>query len=124
MSRYDYSITRYCYCLDARRKAREITRLYEEKLRRHDLRATQFTILAALSQLGPIALTDLAERLGLERTTLTRSADLLEERGLIASQSIADGRARPLELTAAGWEKLEAAFPDWKAVQDNLHCQF
>ncbi|MFB9807040.1 hypothetical protein ACFFQF_18180 [Haladaptatus pallidirubidus] len=49
----DFSATKDCHCLAARRRAREITRLYEEKLRPHGLRATQFSVLAALALKGP-----------------------------------------------------------------------
>ena len=115
----DLSETRNCHCLAARRVARELTRLYEEKLRPHGLRATQFSVLAALSQKGPSTVGDLAGLLGLERTTLSRSATLLERNGWVSSnQSDLDARERVLNLTPAGLVKLEQAFPDWKDVQE------
>lgn len=115
----DLSETRNCYCLKARRAARELTRLYEEKLRPHGLRATQFSVLAALSQKGPTPVGELADLLGLERTTLSRSATLLTRNGWVASDpSSLDARERVLNLTPAGRDKLEAAFPDWKVAQE------
>lgn len=118
---FDLTETRNCHCLAARRKAREITRMYEEKLRPHGLRATQFTILAALSQMGPTPISELADVLGLERTTLTRGAALLERNGwLDADQSAMDARERILHLTSTGLAKLEEAFPSWKEVQDRI----
>lgn len=114
----DISACRACHCLAARRAARAITRLYEEKLRPHGLRATQFSILAALAFKGPTPVRDLAEVLGLERTTLTRSAALLERNGWVAAARSEDARARPLRLTQAGRRKLEGAFPDWKETQE------
>lgn len=110
--------TRACYCLAARQAARVITRLYEEKLRPHGLRATQFSILAALALKGPTPVSELAEVLGLERTTLTRSAALLERNGWIAAARSEDARRHPLRLRPAGRRKLEAAFPAWKATQE------
>ncbi len=99
--------------------ARELTRLYEKKLRPHGLRATQFSVLAALSQKGPSTIGDLADALGLERTTLTRSAARLERNGWICTdQSELDAREHLVNLTPAGLVKLEQAFPDWKEVQD------
>jgi DNA-binding MarR family transcriptional regulator len=59
-------------------------KVLDAKLRPHGLRATQFSILTALALRGPMPMGELAERLGLERTTLTRSAALLETRGWIA----------------------------------------
>lgn len=116
----DLSPTRGCHCLAARREARELTRLYEEKLRPHGLRATQFSILAALALKGPTLLTELADVLGLERTTLTRSAGVMERNGWIEDAPSDDGRARPLQLTDEGRGKVEAAFPAWKEAQDRV----
>jgi DNA-binding MarR family transcriptional regulator len=113
----DLSVTRGCHCLAARRRARELTRLYEEKLRRHGLRATQFSVLAALALKGPTPIRKLADLLGLERTTLTRSVALLERNGWAESDRSGDARERPLRLTLPGRRKLEAAFPAWKQVQ-------
>lgn len=114
----DLSRARNCHCLAARREARELTRLYEEKLRPHDLRATQFSILAALSQTGPVRITDLADLLGLERTTLTRSAGIMERNGWVGEAPSDDARERLLRLTEDGRRKLEVAFPAWEEAQD------
>lgn len=116
----DLSATRDCHCLAARRRAREITRQYEEKLRPHGLRATQFSILAALSQTGPIPLSELADVLGLERTSLTRSANRLATEGWVTDADADDARVRTLRLTPAGRETLERAYPAWKAAQDEV----
>ncbi len=64
-ARVDLSLLRDCHCLAARQQARVITRLFEEKLRPHGLRATQFSVLAALALKGPTRVTELAETLGL-----------------------------------------------------------
>ncbi len=115
---FDLTETRNCHCLAARRTARELTRLYEEKLRPHGLRATQFSVLAALSQMGPATSGELSDALGLERTSLSRSAALLARNGWVASdESARDAREHVLSLTPSGLSKLESAFPDWKAAQ-------
>jgi DNA-binding MarR family transcriptional regulator len=114
----DISACRACHCLAARRAARAITRLYEQKLRPHGLRATQFSILAALALKGPTLVSKLAELLGLERTTLTRSAALLEGYGWITIGPSEDARKHHLRLTRAGRRKLEGAFPAWKEAQE------
>lgn len=113
----DISATKACYCLAARRYARAITRFYETKLRPHGLRATQFSILAALALKGPTPVGELADLLGVERTTLTRSAALLARNGWVAVGRSGDARKRPLFLTDAGRAKLEAAMPSWAEAQ-------
>ncbi len=114
----DLSACRGCHCLAARQHARAITRLFEEKLRPHGLRATQFSVLAALALRGPTPVKELAETLGLERTTLTRIGALLERNGWVSTAQSEDARERPLRLTGTGRRKLEGAFPAWKEAQD------
>lgn len=109
-----------CHCLEARRLARAITRIFDERLRRHGLKATQFSVLAALALGGPSPIGELAQALGLERTTLTRSAALLQKRGWITSDRSRDQREHPIKLTTSGRSKLESAFPAWKAAQDSV----
>ena len=116
----DLSLCTECRCLAARRQARAITRHFEAGLRPHGLRATQFSILAALALAGTLPMGELAELLGLERTTLTRAATLLERHGWLRAEPSRDGRERPLRLTPSGRRKLEAAYPAWKTAQDSL----
>ena len=116
----DLSLCSQCHCLAARRRARAVTRHYEAQLRAHGLRATQFSILAALALAGPMPMRRLAELLGLERTTLTRSAAFLERDGWVRSGRSSDGRERPLRLTSAGRRKLESAYPSWRMAQDSV----
>ena len=114
----DLSLCAACHCLAARRRARAITRLYDEKLRPHGLRGTQFSVLASLALGGPRPIGALAEALGLEHTTLTRGSARLERNGWIATDRSTDGRERLLRLTPAGRAKLEEAFPAWRDAQD------
>jgi DNA-binding MarR family transcriptional regulator len=114
----DLSQTRACHCLAARRRARTITRVFEQRLRPHGLRATQFSVLAVLALKGPTPVGELAHILGLERTSLTRSAAVLERRGWVAALPAEDARRRPLRLTRAGRARLERAFPAWKEAQE------
>lgn len=112
-----------CHCLAARRRARSITRLFDEKLRPHGLRATQFSILAALALMGPRPISELAEKLGLERTTLTRSTKVLERNGWIETDPSEDARERRLRLTRTGRRQLEGAFSAWQAAQHRVERQ-
>ncbi len=109
--------TRECVCLAARARARLLTRLFDDHLRPHGLRSTQFSVLAALAQTGPILLGDLADMLGLERTTLTRGVAILEDRGLVETVPAADARTRPLRITRAGGARLARALPAWQRAQ-------
>lgn len=119
-SSVDIEETRACPCLAARRRARAITRHFDAYLRPHGLRSTQFSVLAMLAQRGPTGRVRLADGLGLERTTLTRSAATLARQGWIETLGTNDARERPLALTDAGRRALEAALPAWKEARDRL----
>lgn len=114
--------TRECACLAARRDARLLTRRFDEHLRPHGLRSTQFSVLAALEQTGGIALGELAEMLGLERTTLTRSVGILEDRGWVATMPDADARKRRLAIAPAGRDRLMRALPAWQEAQEEARA--
>lgn len=119
----DLSETKNCHCLAARKRAREITRRYDEKLRPHGLQSTQFSVLAVLAVKGPTPLGELADILGLERTSLTRSANRMEDEGWLTEAESEDARVRKLKLTATGREKVESAYPAWKEAQDEVDEQ-
>lgn len=107
-----------CIAQALRRAARKVTRRYEEALRPVGLTMGQFSTLAALARPDPVALTVLAEQLGMDRTTLTRDLAPLERRGLVASSpSKEDRRVRGIALTDAGRSCLEKAAPLWRAAQ-------
>jgi DNA-binding MarR family transcriptional regulator len=63
---------------------------------------------------------ELAERLGTERTTLTRNLKPLTDAGWIALLAGADSRQRIVTITVAGRAKLAAAYPSWRAAQDEF----
>ena len=62
-----------CTCFNLRKAARAVTQAYDEALKLQGLRATQISILAMLSELGPVTMTNLADQLVMDRTTLTRN---------------------------------------------------
>ena len=81
-----------CMCASFRRAARALTHVYDEALRPQGLRATQFTILQALSLTGEISQGDLGDLLVLDSTTLTRTLRLMRTRGWIKERPGKDRR--------------------------------
>ena len=61
----------------------------------------------------------LAERLALERTTLTRNLQLLNEAGLIMPRD-GKGRAVAYDLTPEGRDVLARAIPLWRKAQEAI----
>ncbi len=107
-----------CSCNTIRRSARKITQFYESSLREAGVKPTQFSILATLANTGPIQLTPLADRLLLERTSLTRNLNVLERYGWVQLQTgVEDSRQRIVSLSEKGYEQLDHAIPYWKKAQ-------
>lgn len=106
-----------CMCASLRRAARSLTQQYEEVLRPAGLRATQFTVLQALSQTGEISQGSLGEVLALDSTTLTRTLGIMGRHGWIAQRRGRDRRERLLRLTPGGRVRLERAAPHWEEAQ-------
>lgn len=110
-----------CACFKVRQASRLITKAYDEAMRPLGLKATQFTMLtaAALSD-GRVSLTDLAEKLGMDRSTFSRNLGPLEREGLVELCDDGFGRARAVRLTEAGKERYAEAVPLWQGAQDDL----
>jgi DNA-binding MarR family transcriptional regulator len=63
---------------------------------------------------------ELAEKLAIDSTTLTRTLDRLEERGWVTSRPGEDRRERWIRLTPRGRRRFAAAVPHWQAAQNRL----
>jgi len=99
---------------------RAVTQLYDDVLRPSGLRVTQFSILAAIARMGEANLTQLADRLAIDQTTLTRSINLLEREGVTERVPHPDGRIKAMRLTAKGRRALEVARPLWAQAQNKV----
>lgn len=107
-------------CFNLRRATRVVTQLYDHELRESGLRATQFSVLAALHIGAAMSMNQLAELLGADRTTLTRNLRPLEREGLVASRAGEDRRVRMISITDDGREAFEKAVPCWNRAQRML----
>jgi DNA-binding MarR family transcriptional regulator len=109
-----------CACFNVRKSARVLTKHYDDALQILELKPTQFTILAILSSVDAITVTELADAMILDRTTLTRNLRPLEKQGMIQTGAGDDRRTRMISLTKKGLNKLEAAIPLWKQAQKDV----
>lgn len=106
-----------CACFAVRRAARVVTQHYDRSLRPSGLRATQFTLLTMLTLGGPLPLSRAADRLGMERTTLTRNLRPLLAQGLVMVGHGTDRRVRTVTITPKGHHAAVAALPHWRRAQ-------
>jgi DNA-binding MarR family transcriptional regulator len=115
-------VSERCVCLHTRMAARAITRAYDAALLPLGLEATQFTLLAAIAANPSRSVTEMADRLALERTSLSRNLSLLRRRGLITAGP-GRGRSVPYAVTPEGEAMIAAALPLWRNVQEALESQ-
>jgi DNA-binding MarR family transcriptional regulator len=113
-------VASFCACANLRKASRAVTQLYDESLQPTGLRATQYTLLVALTLGGSISISDLAQQLVMDRTTLTRNLSLLERQGLAAIAKGDDQRTRMVTLTNQGREALTKALPLWEQAQTRI----
>jgi DNA-binding MarR family transcriptional regulator len=109
-----------CMCASFRRASRALTNSYDEALRPFSLRATQFTILQVLSQVGEVSQGELGQILAMDSTTLTRTLRIMAREGWIAERRGEDRRERLLRLATAGRHKFNRALPPWEKAQARL----
>ncbi|KAN84785.1 transcriptional repressor [Mycobacterium tuberculosis variant bovis B2 7505] len=64
-----------------------------------------------------LTMSELAARIGVERTTLTRNLEVMRRDGLVRVMAGADARCKRIELTAKGRAALQKAVPLWRGVQ-------
>ncbi len=112
-----------CMCASLRRASRVLTQIYEEELRPTGLRATQFTLLQALSLAGEVTQGDLGRMLAIDSTTLTRTLEIMSGHGWIAERRGDDRRERRLRLSREGHNQLNRALPVWEKAQARVARQ-
>ena len=107
-----------CLCQRSRTAARVVTRLYDRHFTGSGIEPTQFTLLVAIRLAEPVSVVQLANLLGLDRTTLTRNLHLLQQSALVRTDRAADARKRLLSLTEKGRQSLLNSLPRWKRAQE------
>ncbi|MCV6622204.1 MAG: MarR family transcriptional regulator [Cellvibrionaceae bacterium] len=117
------NITGRCMAVRTLSAARAITRRYDSALRPLGITITQFTLLAAVARIEPDSITELADKLWMERTSLTRGAKLLEADGLIERRVEEGVRKRGLRISDKGIKLLREAYPLWQNAQQDVEEQ-
>ena len=113
-----------CTCFRLRSLTRRVTRLYDQVLAPSGLTVTQYSLLAHASrQDAAPTVSELAQQLFTDRTTLTRNLEPLADAGLVKVGDGADARSKAVRVTARGRSAFQAARPLWKEAQARLRAQ-
>ena len=112
-----------CTNLKLRQLSRIVTRHYDSFVADVGLKITQYSLLSHVVKLGPIRPGDLARRMQMDASTLTRNLQPLAALGLLTVGAGADARSRLVCATEAGIAKQALAQQAWKAAQLALNEQ-
>ena len=108
---------RGCTNLKLRQLSRAVTRHYDAYVTRTGLKNTQYSLLSHIVLLGPIQPVELARRMKLDASTLTRNLQPLLVQGWVEIGPGADARSRSISATAAGRAKRTEGQRAWKQAQ-------
>ncbi|MBP6366035.1 MAG: winged helix-turn-helix transcriptional regulator [Nitrosomonas sp.] len=109
-----------CVGFNLRKATRAVTQLYDEMLRPAGIRGTQYSLLVALKIIGPVLVTDLAEKIVMDRTTLSRNLEIMEKQGLVSVVPGEDRRTRRVAITESGSAVLLETYPLWQQAQTKI----
>ena len=110
-----------CLSSNLRNASRVVTQFYSDTMEESGLLKTQFTVLAAIGMMEEASVTQLADTLGIDQTTLTRNISVLVKHGWIETKSSTeDQRIKLVSLTPDGETALEQAFPLWQQAQQTI----
>jgi DNA-binding MarR family transcriptional regulator len=109
-----------CLCTGLRQAALAATKFYDDALQPTGLKITMFRLLRRIDEVDAPTITELADIVQLDRSTLGRNLRVLERLGLVRLSDGEDERSKRIELTAAGSKKLETALPLWASAQRRM----
>jgi len=110
-----------CAGMNIRLAARRITRFLEARMQETDLSLAQFGLMTHIAAAETDTIGALAERSGLDQSTLSRNLRGLEQAGLVEITVVEkDLRRRAVWLTEKGARRLEAAIPAWRQAHAAL----
>jgi DNA-binding MarR family transcriptional regulator len=100
-----------------RRASRRVTQVYDDVLKPLGLKLTKYSLLANIHEMDGPSVTDLADRMDMDRTTLTRNLAPLRTAGWVQMGPGTDRRRRSIRLTTDGEAMLAAARPVWREAE-------
>ncbi|SOC85864.1 DNA-binding transcriptional regulator, MarR family [Ensifer adhaerens] len=117
-------MTHPCYCIALRKLSRRLTAVYDEAFAPLGITVSQFSQLRHIKHRQPVSLTELADILELDRSTVGRNTKVLHRMGLVAmTPSPDDQRETMLTLTDEAMALLKRATPIWDEVQQRIEAK-
>ena len=109
-----------CLTFNLQRATRSLMRGFEAAAKDSGLTTPQFTTLSLIDGFRDMTVTQIAEQMGTDRTTLTRNLAVMARKGWIDEVEAEDARLHVWQLTDSGRATLAAALPIWRHYQAGL----
>jgi DNA-binding MarR family transcriptional regulator len=112
-----------CYCATLRQAARAVTALYEETMADAGIPITQYTALQVMKVSPSLTTTEIADLIGIDQTTATRTLALIKKSGMAVDMPGSDRRERRWSLTTAGEAAMRKLNLRWEAAQETFEAR-
>ena len=110
-----------CTCFKLRRLTRRVTAVYDRALAAAGIRVTQYSVQSHVRRLKGTSISELADALDMDRTTLTRNLKPLLDAGWVEIRPSADdARVRTVYITPAGQSQFQIARTYWRRAQADV----
>jgi DNA-binding MarR family transcriptional regulator len=112
-----------CTNFKLRQLTRRVSQHFDRIVGAAGLKTTQYSLLSQIERYGPIRPGELAQRMSMEPSTLTRNLKPLLQHGWAELGPGADGRSRVVTATPAGHAKRVEAGRVWKRAQLEVNAR-
>lgn len=114
----------HCLCFHTQAAARALSRQFDAAFRPLGISSWQFSLLISLNRPAPATIGQVAETLGMDRTTITANLKPLARRGfVVVMPDPEDRRSRRVALTETGMALLAKAAPIWEQRHAELETR-
>ena len=111
------SIAANCLSVRLRLINRMVGAIYDEALRPHGIKASQLNILVAVSGFGRVTSRQLCQVLQMDTSTFSRAVARMKNKKWLQVEPSGEGKILKIEVTKAGFKKIEQVYPDWQRAQ-------
>jgi DNA-binding MarR family transcriptional regulator len=112
-----------CTSFKVRQFMRRVSQHYDAEMAGSGLKTTQYSLLSHALRLGPLRPVDLAVKMKMTASTLSRNLQPLVAAGWLALDAGADARSRLVRITEEGITKRREGQKHWKVAQQTLNDQ-
>ena len=111
-----------CTHLKLRQLMRRVAQRYDVEMAQVGLKGTQYSLLSAVIQSGPLRSVELAATMNIDASTLSRNLKPLLDAGWLETAPGTDARSRLVLATDAGRAKRAEAQRRWRVAQEGVNA--